>query len=66
MNLDKLKGKLVEKKKTYRDCASHLGVTVATFNNKMNGRSKMYIDEVNSLSEFLGLSYKEKVDIFLS
>lgn len=66
MNADKLKGKLLEKRKTYRDCAEHLSVTITTFNNKINGKSKFYVDEVNKLSEFLGLSHEEKIDIFLN
>ena len=65
MNLDKLKGKLVEKKRTYDDCSNFLGIAIATFNNKMNGKSKFYVEEVNKLSEFLELTQSEKVDIFL-
>jgi len=65
MNLDKLKGKLVEKKKKYADCSKALGIETNTFSNKMNGKSKFYVDEVNKLSEFLGLTESEKVDIFL-
>ena len=66
MNLDKLKGKLVEKKKTYEDCSNILGITVTAFSNKMNSKSKFYIDEINKLSEFLDLSSIEKIDIFLN
>lgn len=66
MNLDKLKGKLVEKKKTYRDCAKYLDISVATFNLKMNGKSKWYVEEINELSEYLGLTLAEKVEIFLN
>lgn len=66
MNLDRLKGKLREKGKSYEDCAGYLGVSVTTFNSKMNGRSKFYVDEINKLSTFLGLSNSEKIDIFLN
>lgn len=66
MNLDKLKGKLTEKRKRYEDCSKVLDVTVATFNNKMNGKSKFYVDEINNLSVFLGLTDEEKIDIFLN
>ena len=64
MNLDKLKGKLLEKRKTYADCAKALGVSITTFSNKLNGRGSLYIDEVNKLSDYLELSKEEKVDIF--
>lgn len=65
INLQKLKGKLVEKGKTYSDCAEYLGFSTVTFNNKINGKGKFYIDEVNKLSEFLGLTNEEKINIFL-
>ncbi len=66
MNLDKLRGKLVEKRKTYKDCAEYLDISVIAFSNKMNGKSKLYIDEVNKLSALLELTNEEKIDIFLN
>lgn len=66
MNIDKLKGKLVEKKKTYEDCAKALNVSITTFSNKMNGRGSLYIEEVNTLSNFLELTNTEKIEIFLN
>lgn len=66
MNKDKLKGKLVEKKKTYEDCANALGVSITTFSNKMNGKGSLYIEEVNTLSNFLELTDNEKIEIFLN
>ena len=66
MNIDKLKGKLVERRKTYKDCAEHLNITITAFSNKMNGHSKFYVEEVNRLSELLELSTNEKISIFLS
>ena len=66
MNLDKLKGKLVEKNKTYKDCAQYLGVSLTTFNKKMNNRSKWYVEEVVKLGRFLNLSKNEMMEIFLN
>ena len=65
MELTKLKGKLVELKKTYEDCAKVLGISITAFNNKMNGDSTFKLPEVNKLCEYLGLSDEEKVRIFL-
>ena len=65
-NLNKLKGKLVENGKTYKDGAKALGVSTNTFNDKINGKRKFYVDEVNKLSELLKLTDKEKIDIFLN
>ena len=66
MNTDKLKGKLVEKKRTYEECSKAIGVTITTFSNKMNGNSKFYVEEINNLSNYLGLTIEEKIDIFLN
>ena len=66
MNLNKLKGKLRENNSNYVETAAFLGLSVQTFNNKMNGKSKFYIDEIEKLSERLNLSDNEKIDIFLS
>lgn len=64
--LEVLKGKLVENKKTYLVCAKHLGVSVTTFSDKMNGKRKFNVEEVNMLSSMINLSDAEKVDIFLN
>lgn len=66
MNLQKLKGKLVEQKANYSETANNLGLSVTAFSNKMNGKSKFYIDEIEKLSKQLNLSDAEKIDIFLS
>ena len=66
MNLQKLKGKLREQDANYIDVANCLGLSVTAFSNKMNGKSKFYIDEIEKLSDRLSLSDAEKIDIFLS
>lgn len=65
MNADKLKGKITECRKTYQDCADTLGITKASFNSKMNGKSRFYIDEVAALGKYLCMQEREIVDIFL-
>lgn len=65
-NLSKLKGKLVEKGKTYQDGAETIGVSTNTFSDKINGKRKFYVDEVNKLSDLLELTNEEKIDIFLN
>lgn len=64
--LNTLKGKLLEKRKTYNECAAELGVSVTTFSDKMNGKSKFNVEEANILANFIGLSDVEKIDIFLN
>ena len=66
MQLQKLKGKLKEMSKSYEDCANAIGVTTTTFNAKMNGRTRFYIDELDALGNYLSMSQGEKADIFLT
>ena len=66
MNIPKLRGKITEKGKTHAECASVLGISTTAFSNKMNGTSKFYIDELETLGNFLGMTPSEKYDIFLS
>ena len=66
MNLNKLKGLLREKGKTYQECADFLEMSITTFSDKMNGVRKFYIEELDRLGDFLGLSRAEKAEIFLS
>ena len=63
-NLDKLKGVMVEKGKTYADGARIIGCSIASFSAKMNGKSNFTVPEANDLSNALGLSKEERADIF--
>ena len=65
MNMQKLKGKIIEKKKNYEQCAKAINKSKQSFSDKINGKRKFYIDEVNALGKFLNLSADEKADIFL-
>lgn len=64
--MNALKGALTERSKTYRECAESCGMSVTTFNNKINGRFPFTCWEARQISEFLGLSTPEIVRIFLS
>jgi len=66
MDMNKLKGKLTEKGKTYKDGAKLLGISTNAFSNKINNKSRFYVDEINKLAEWLELSNQEKIDIFLN
>lgn len=65
MNADKLKGKIRERRETYQDCAEALGITKASFNSKINGKSRFYINEAANLGRFLHMEEMEMIDIFL-
>ena len=66
MDNQKLKGYLIEKRKTYANCASALGISTNSFSNKMNGRSRFDIIEINNLVCYLGMPLDDAVEIFLS
>jgi hypothetical protein len=66
MNIPKLKGKIKEKDRTYAECAEAIGLSITTFSNKMNGISKFYIDELESLGNYLDMTGTEKSEIFLT
>ena len=64
--MNALKGALTERNKTYKECAQNCGMSVTTFNNKINGRLPFTCWEVKQLGDFLDLSDSEIVRIFLS
>lgn len=65
MKFDKLKNKIFEKRKTYKECANVLGISVVAFSNKINGRYEFKVTEAIKLAEFLSLSSEESQSIFL-
>lgn len=63
---NKLKGKLVEYKKTYEECAKAINVSKTTFSKKINGQTDFTAIEVKKLIDFLELESREAIEIFLS
>lgn len=66
MNSAKLKGKMKECSKTYKDCADELGISLTAYCNKVNGVTDFKLDEAKKLSDFLACNTQESVDIFLA
>lgn len=67
VNLDKLRGKMVEMRKTQEDVARAIGIDRTTFSRKIkeNG-SKFTIGEIQKIMAAIPLSKSEAVDIFLN
>ena len=65
MKLEKLKGLLVEHKKTYAGLAELLGVSITTINSKMNRKIQFNVVEATMISDWLGLDCFSRGDIFL-
>ena len=66
MNLDKLKGKIKEKRKKYKECAKLLGIHECQFWRKVNGEAPFWLSEAVKLARFLELSIEEFCEIFMS
>ena len=64
MKFDKLKTKIFERRKTYKECAYTLGISVVSFSNKINGRNEFKVTEAIRLAEFLSLTTEESHSIF--
>ena len=53
--LTELKGKIREKKTNYRQCAKIAGMSLNTFNGRMNGKTAFDIVEASKLAEHLDI-----------
>ena len=66
IKLTRLKEMIAEKGQTYKKCAAVIHVSPQTFTKKMHGSSMFGIEEANNLGDFLGMTGKEKIDIFIN
>lgn len=66
MNINKLRGKIVEKEKSADDLANALGISVATYYRKMSDAEKITIGEAKILKATLEMTDAEATEIFLS
>lgn len=66
MNVNKLKGKMVEKGLNVERMAGLMGVDRASLYRKMNNSEKFTIGDAIKIKEVLSLSDTEAYDIFLA
>ena len=66
IKLTRLKEMIAEKGQTYKKCAGVIHVSPQTFTKKKHRTSMYCIEEENKLGDYLGMTGKEKIDIFLS
>lgn len=66
VNLPKLRAKLAEKGIKVNDLVEIWGCTRACASKKVNGRSKIRLDEAQRFSDYAHLTDEEKVEIFFS
>lgn len=65
-NTAKLKAKIVEKGMVQEEIAQALGMTIATFNYKVNNKREFKASEIKKLSEHLSLTVEEVNTIFFA
>lgn len=65
-NTAKLKAKIVEKGMVQEEIAQALGMTIATFNYKVNNKREFKASEIKKLSEHLSLTAEEVNAIFFA
>lgn len=66
MNVNKLKGKIVEKGLDIESFANLVGVNRATMYRKLNNAEKITIGEAIKMKNVLGVSDSEAYEIFLA
>lgn len=65
-NVIEFRVELLRKKKTFKDVAKAMGITVQGLYYKAAGRSEFTISEVRAISKCLRLSQPREKEIFLS
>lgn len=66
MNINKLKGKIVEKDMSVEALAAHIGINRASLYRKLNNYEKITIGEAVKMKEALEMNDAEAYEIFLS
>ncbi len=67
MNINKLRGKIIENGMTVNDVASYIGMDRSTFYRKLNNEGETFtIKEVNLIRDVLNLTVDEAVSIFFT
>ena len=65
MNVDKLKGKIVERGLNVEKIADQMGMHSSSLYRKLNTFDKITIGEADKIAKILNLSNAEAVEIFL-
>ena len=66
VNINMLRGKIVERGLNVPEVAKRMGMNKATLYRRIADGDTFTIGEVSKITEILGLSHDELVDIFLS
>lgn len=66
MNINKLKGKIVEEGMNVETLAERIGIDRSSMYRKLNNFEKITIGEANKIKAVLNLSNEDATDIFLA
>lgn len=67
VNIQRLKGKIVEKGFTQKDLAKFIGIDRSTFYRKIKNKGQTFnIDEVGKIISTLNLNNDDAIDIFFN
>jgi len=66
INTDKLKGLMREKRVTQSELAKKIGIKPCTFNQKLNGKRNMSLEEAEVIAEVLGIDMSDFGKYFFS
>jgi plasmid maintenance system antidote protein VapI len=66
MNVNKLKGKIVERGMNVESLAESIGIDRSSLYRKLNDAEKITVGEAKRMKDVLGLTDTEANDIFLS
>ena len=66
MKLDILKDKMIKKGFDYKSLTEPLNLDYQTIIKKMNGKSKITLNEISKLRKILNLTHQEVVEIFIA
>ena len=66
INTDKLKGLMREKRVTQSELAEKIGIKPCTFNQKLNGKRNMSLEEAEVIAEVLGIDMSDFGKYFFS
>ena len=66
IDTDKLKGAIVENRKTQEEVAKGIGISKSTFSRKMKKGGDFSIEEAKKMAEFIPLTDVEAINIFFN
>lgn len=66
VNLEEVNKRVTNSHISFRGIAKELGISPASVKNKLDGKTKFYVDEVDILSKMLHLTVGERNSIFFA